>query len=295
MNPRTFLRGDRHQLGLETACCRHCGMVLIAERPEDPWFDEFYARSYWPLYVGQRFEGAEDMFVRDRCAERAREILDGIHPSLPVTIDSALDVGCGQGGVLAELRRRYPNAVLDGIEPSRESTLFCSEKHGIDVTHGRWEALERDRLPGPYDLITMVHVVEHVLDPVAGLTRAVERLAEDGRVYVEVPDLLSNRWRGLAFFHIAHVWCFAELSLRNLFSRAGLEVLSVHRGLAAHWPWAVGAVGRKSLRARIDASAVPAAPRGYRRELEAHVLARCAPFRSSVEWVARRIGLLRAR
>ena len=187
------------------------------------------------------------MFIEDRCAERAGQIFTAIVPNLRKLPESYLDVGCGQGAMLVEFRRRFPASQCKGLEPSPDAVDYCRRHHGIEVEVLNWNSLDGDMITGPFDLITLVHVLEHVLDPVGVLTRAAQRLSPEGMIYVEVPDLLSDRWAGKGFFHIAHIWYFHETSLRNLFQRCGLEVIAVTRGVADIWPWAIGFVGRKSV------------------------------------------------
>jgi 2-polyprenyl-3-methyl-5-hydroxy-6-metoxy-1,4-benzoquinol methylase len=268
---------DRHDLGLRLVACRHCGMGMISPRPESRWFDEFYNNTYWPIYISSRFKDLDEMYIGDRCMERAEQIFTAIVLRFSRPPGSYLDVGCGQGAMLAQFRKRYPKAKYFGVEPSRDAAEFCRRRHGISIELAHWSSLESDKLSGPFDLITLIHVLEHVLDPVDALTRAVQRLSKTGLIYVEVPDLLSDKWSGKDFFHIAHVWYFHEIALRNLFLRCGLEVVSVTRGATEVWPWAVGLVGQRNAIGPQPSEIVTAVPKEFIINLKKHLVGRQLP------------------
>lgn len=269
---------DRHNLGVKLVACRGCGMGMISPRPESRWFDEFYTNTYWPIYISSRFKDLDEMYIGDRCIERAEQIFNTITPNFLHPPGSYLDVGCGQGAMLAEFRKRYPTASYFGVESSRAAAEFCRRRHGINIEVAHWDFAKPDDLSGPFDLITLIHVLEHVLDPVDVLTRAVQRLSGTGLIYVEVPDLLSDKWSGKEFIHIAHVWYFHEIALRNLFLRCGLDIVSVTRGATEIWPWAVGLVGQRNATGPQPSEAVPAVPKSFLTCLKEHLVSRQLPI-----------------
>lgn len=260
---------DRHKLGLGFRLCAHCCLLYLSPRPEAAWYADFYARHYWPVYIGSRFDGQEDLYVKDRCAERAAEIWNGIAPVLPGAPARYLDVGTGQGGMLAEGQRKFPKMTMVGIEPSEAGAAFAAGRN-LPVRRADWLALDDASIGGPFDLITMVHVVEHALDPAAFVEKGARHLAPGGRMYVEVPDLGSPHWAGASFFHVAHTVYFAEASLRRLFARCGLVPEAVFHGLAEIWPWGIGILGRKA--AEHETGAMPWAPKGEFESLKAQIL-----------------------
>jgi SAM-dependent methyltransferase len=267
----TIARTDRHDLGLRIMMCRRCAMAMVRPRPNDDWFNQFYRDQFWPLYIGSRFADLNDMYVRDQCSERSHQIWDAIAPFLNFFPKNYLDIGCGQGAMLAEFRTRYPNTCCNGVEPSVDAAEYCFNRHGFRVNTVACDSLRAGELPGPFDLITLIHVLEHVLNPVDVLARAVQRLSDGGLMYVEVPDLLSDRWSGKDFFHIAHISYFSEVALRNLFLRCGLEVLGVVRGAAEVWPWAIGFVGRKGSTHPYRSKELPAVPRDFIERVKHHL------------------------
>lgn len=92
-----------------------------------------------------------------------------------------LDVGCGTGAILEEFSRRYE---AFGIDPSQQAVDFCRQRGLTNV----WAGLLADFPPDkPYDLITMMDVVEHVEDDRGLLMEARRRLAPGGHLLITVP------------------------------------------------------------------------------------------------------------
>ena len=67
---------------------------------------------------------------------------------------------------------------------------MASERYGVAVVVGDAVSAPVD---GPFDVITMWHVLEHLAEPVAALERAAELLAPGGMLIVSVPNNSSGR------------------------------------------------------------------------------------------------------
>jgi SAM-dependent methyltransferase len=244
LDARPLVKGDRHGLDLTTVICANCALGYVSPRPAAAWFSSFYQKEYWPLYLGSKFRDADDMYERDRSDERSRQILDHVFAHLPEAPRSCLDVGCGQGALLADLRRRLPAARLFGIEPSEDGAVYTHRRHGLDVWHGDLDAFVARRPAERYSLLTAIHVLEHILRPNRFLRHLRALVEPDGYIYVEVPDLLSPIWAGAGYFHIAHTLYWAEPSLIGAIERHGFETVACVRGASDQWPWAVGVLAR---------------------------------------------------
>jgi len=104
------------------------------------------------------------------------------------------------------------------------------------VHHGTIEDIKFERT---YDVITMLHVLEHTTNPLSTLERAGEVLNDEGYVLVVVPnyrsfdtrvkDLLSRfKLKSRAYKHLAlghHNYVFSINSLKTLGRAAGLKVV----------------------------------------------------------------------
>ena len=104
-------------------------------------------------------------------AGKVREILEAnaVHPG------SIVDVGCGAGLVLVELKRAYPAARLAGydIAPDAERFWASPRAQGIELTLGDFASVSHGR----YDVLLALDVLEHLQDPFAFLARLKGRAA----------------------------------------------------------------------------------------------------------------------
>lgn len=140
----------------------------------------------------------------------------------------AVDVGCGRGYELAELREHGWRVL--GVEPDPATAQRARHEHGLDVWTGTLEdaTLEDESV----DVVFFRHVLEHVPDPLATLREARRVLRSGGRICIEVPNaggweprLFGARWRGWELpRHLHH---FTPRRLRDLLDRAGFEAVAV--------------------------------------------------------------------
>lgn len=96
-----------------------------------------------------------------------------------------LDIGAGKGEFVSWARKNGYKA--KGIEPSPRFCEYAREKYGVQVLQGCLG--EGDNLKGErFDIISLFHVLEHVLCPQNLLATILQYLEEDGIVYIEVPN-----------------------------------------------------------------------------------------------------------
>jgi SAM-dependent methyltransferase len=94
---------------------------------------------------------------------------------------------------------------------------------------GTLASLAADGQGPSYDLVTIHHVLEHLLDPVASMRQLAALVRPGGRVLVEVPDIEADWHTPGRLFHAAHLYWFSEATLAALALRCGLEPVQVLR------------------------------------------------------------------
>ena len=95
--------------------------------------------------------------------------------------------------------------------------MAYGKSRGLELREGGIAAIDT----APNELIILSHVVEHFLDPVADIAEIVTHLADDGWVYIEVPNAEEFCIGGL---QNAHNYYFSPRTLRAYLARAGLTV-----------------------------------------------------------------------
>lgn len=139
-----------------------------------------------------------------------------------------LDIGCDMGFLL-EAARDDGFAELYGIEPNPTARRVAAKIEGSTVSDDFYERL--DYPDNHFDLITLIHVVDHLVDPRIVLTRAARHLRPGGLAVAVVHNLesLLGRLLGERFpvFNLYHHFFFSKATLAQLFQRHGFEVIKV--------------------------------------------------------------------
>lgn len=145
----------------------------------------------------------------------------------PVGHQRILDIGAAEGFFLERLDRECDAAVvLEGIEPGSVYAQAARELLPYAIIHE--ETLETASLPEQaYDLVTLRHVLEHILDPKAALIKIHEILKPHGFVHVELPDVTDFPATVSPFLHHEHINSFSPSNLRYLFESAGFDILEM--------------------------------------------------------------------
>lgn len=149
-----------------------------------------------------------------------------------------LEVGCWSGHVTRHLVDRGNRVVGVEIDPTaaRLAEDVADRVHVVDIDATPLSALE----DGPFDVIVLGDVLEHLRDPAAVLADAVTLLTPDGRLVISVPNvahvdvrmmLLQGEWEyqpdGL--LDRTHLRWFTRRSLRELLAGAGFVATRVER------------------------------------------------------------------
>lgn len=135
-----------------------------------------------------------------------------------------LDIGAGLGV--------FPSAIKElgwspsAIDPDPQAARHMRERLGIPVIESDIFVIE-DGTIGPFDIVTLNKVLEHVVDPVALLRRSVSFLDDGGVIYFEVPDGPGALTEGAhrEEFFIEHHHAFSLESARWVTRAAGLTPL----------------------------------------------------------------------
>jgi SAM-dependent methyltransferase len=151
-----------------------------------------------------------------------------------------LDIGTATGDLLVALRAMGFTS-LHGVEPSPEAARLARERHGLDVITGGISAAVAWSFG--FSVVTLVAVLEHLVDPVGALRNLVALLRPGGVLYLLVPD--ADRFSDhldapYQEFSVEHINYFTPSSFRNLLAKAGLGVIAERRSSLALTKDAIG-------------------------------------------------------
>lgn len=198
--------------------CRKCGLLR-----SDPVLEDDR--------VKQLYEQAEATNVIPGEEENVRRTMAGyynlVRPYLPGRA-RMLDVGCDMGFLL-DVAARDGFRELHGIEPNPKARRVAEAIPGAVLSEKFYE--DEDYPPGSFDLITLIHVLDHLFDPREVVERALGHLRPGGILLAVVHNVRSLLGRTLGerfpVFNLYHHYFFSKQTLRALCESAGFEVPAV--------------------------------------------------------------------
>jgi 2-polyprenyl-3-methyl-5-hydroxy-6-metoxy-1,4-benzoquinol methylase len=210
---RLFDRREFRGQEVTNRLCLNCGLVYQSPRMTENEADGFYAQKYRFLY-----EGSSQPTARNLADQRGRaESLYKFSRTSIVSIRQHLDIGCSVGVLVQYFQEAYRCRSV-GIEPDEEHRVQA-QKDGLAV-YAKLDELEKSE-QDRFDLISIVHVLEHLPDPVSYITHLRERfLASDGWLLVEVPNLYAHD-----SFEIAHLVAYSSHTLKQVLKKARFDVV----------------------------------------------------------------------
>ena len=217
--------------------CARCRLVRLSPRPTAAAARRLYDESYYAAggyddYVAtyERFRGLFHRFYARRLSLLAR------HVPWPGRI---LEVGCAHGFQLAWLREQGWDAV--GNEVSAAAARYARDQLGLTVSEGPLEKL--DFPPVSFDAVYMIHILEHLYEPIAAMARVRAALKPRGALLVQCPYELYH-WEKVAQaawerrrpgtiapdavpYHLAF---YTPRTLRLMLERGGFRILARYSG-----------------------------------------------------------------
>ena len=142
------------------------------------------------------------------------------------TINNVLDIGCGSGAFLKEIRDLNENIILEGLEFDEKARKVANKEFTV------YENLSE--INNKHDLVTMIEVVEHLTEPKKVIEELYCNLDENGKIIITTPNInsLRSKIRKEHYSEINkpfHLVLFSESSLKILLEDAGFKEIQFIR------------------------------------------------------------------
>jgi len=198
--------------------CEQCGLVYQSLEESQAADPEFYAATYRKIYQDHEHPTAKDLYVQGKRAPYLVQLSNKYFAHPPERI---LDVGASTGILLETFQKTFNSEVV-GIEPGDAYRAYADRK-GIRMFPTMEDLMNEQ--PGHFDLVSAIHVIEHLPDPIASLRMIRENfLSDDGLLMVEVPNLYAHDC-----YELAHLTCFTPHTLVEVLNQAGFQLLTLRR------------------------------------------------------------------
>ena len=95
-----------------------------------------------------------------------------------------LDIGCGNGVFLSSFNKKFPTWTLSGTEIDdhhKEAVESIPEVQRLYTT-------PLETIPNHFNLITLIHVLEHIPNPISFLIKLRDKISRKGNVFIEAPN-----------------------------------------------------------------------------------------------------------
>ncbi len=207
--------------GGRLAECADCGAVQALK--SFAWLaetEEIY-RHYAPYHQ----TGGVEQLVMDKntgtLRRRSDLIISRLSQQYKLTeAGRALDVGCGSGVTLRALSKQRPGWQLFGHDLDEQGRERLRSIPGFTA----FFTCSPGEIQGTFDLVTMVHSLEHFPDPLDTLRQLLSRLAPNGRLFIQVPNAAENPFELVIADHMMH---FTAETLKRIVQQAGYAVDTV--------------------------------------------------------------------
>ena len=198
--------------------CQTCGFVFQNPGESAAADPAFYEETYRKLYQATEEPTAKDLRQQRL---RAEYQLGLMHQHGVCRLGRALDIGASSGTLMQTISEAY-GGVMIGVEPGNAYRKLAEEK-GFKL-YPSLEQLHANET-AKFDLVTLMHVLEHLEDPLTILREIRETLLEkNGFLLVEVPNFYAHD-----SYELAHLSCFTEHTLTEMLKLAGYKIMHMRK------------------------------------------------------------------
>lgn len=187
----------------------------------------------------QRFENQVNIVKSYETAIRSKKVLD---------------IGCGGGLFLSMLS--HDDVIAIGIELNGTRALYARTKYNLEIIKRPIEDVYWLSQAEVFDIVTLWDVIEHVNYPLSTLQSSSKVIKSGGLIFVDTPcrDSFYHRFGELTYWlsngkfptflnsmysahRFGHKQIFSAFEIKDLFNRAGYEVLELKRFHELSFPY----------------------------------------------------------
>lgn len=215
--------------------CPECKLVFLQPVPSVQKIASLYDKHY---------EFRVDKTAQARFTEQAQSVLKKIRTYAPMS-QTLLDIGAGFGTFVKLAKQHGFNPL--GLEPAK-NLYRIAKKDNLKMLNLGFETYFLQNPKSKFDVISLIHVVEHLREPEKALRKIIGRLKPNGVLFIETPNADSHLFNveGPEYTFLTppdHIHLFSAKSLESLVRGLGHDV-SIHTTTYSYPEHFVGIVRR---------------------------------------------------
>ncbi len=188
--------------------CKKCGLIFSDPRCDEEDMEIKYTKivEYDTSVIGEKSTSGYDNSIN-----RAGRFYNILNMYFEFRGKNVLDVGGAEGRILQA-----------AVESNDCYVIDYEKRKLVDGVKYLGRTLE-DVRGKKFDVVSMCHILEHLVNPKEYLLQLRELLEEGGYLYVEVPMELRKGYRGFENY-ITHINVFSKATLEYLLVLTGFEI-----------------------------------------------------------------------
>jgi 2-polyprenyl-3-methyl-5-hydroxy-6-metoxy-1,4-benzoquinol methylase len=193
--------------------CGYCKTLFLYPRPLSNKLTEYYQKN---------FSFQNGLINEDKIRKKAKSTLKQLR-NLKSDGKTLLDIGSGYGFFLDEAQKT--GLTPTGLEPSKKlhnySKKFDHLNNRIISIGQSLDQYYKNNTNKKFDFVTVIHVIEHLDDPILLVHKALSLLKKNGILYIETPNLNSHLFltekKNYTFLTPPdHLWVFSKKSFYKI-------------------------------------------------------------------------------
>lgn len=205
--------------------CTVCTLRFTQDAPDENSIGPYYKSESYISHTNTS-KGLVNALYQKVRAYTLKQKGTQIQKATGLSTGALLDVGCGTGAFLHEMKRE--GWQITGVEPDRDARSLARKLYRIEPL----EASQFYNLPAAsFDAITLWHVLEHVHHLHSYIDQLKSLLKPAGKLFIAVPNYTSGdaeayRLKWAAYDVPRHLYHFTPKAMEVLAQKHGLKLIA---------------------------------------------------------------------